>query len=129
MGFSLLFSQFFGVFKVTCCGLQRTYGVLGKRLMRRTLLWSQVPLSLICNLSEIELLILSLSFLFSKMNLVRKGISVYLVVSTVLSLELIYDKCYLCHQYYLFFFFQNPFLYEFLVGPSLFYPLITKLWL
>lgn len=56
-------------------------------------------------LSEIELLILSLSFLFSKMNLVRKGISVYLVVSTVLSLELIYNKCYLCHQYYLFFFF------------------------
>ena len=46
-------------------------------------------------LSEIELLILSLSFLFSKMNLVRKGISVYLVVSTVLSLELIYNKCYL----------------------------------
>ena len=31
--------------------------------------------------------------------------SVYFVVSTVLSLELIYNKCYLCHQYFYYFFF------------------------
>ena len=63
MGFSLPFSQFFDAFKVTCRGLQRSYGVLGKSGEKNTVVkpsTAEFNLQLHYHLSEIESLILSL---------------------------------------------------------------------